>query len=744
MAVVLDRIIERLNKCNIEIPVVLRDPDGIVSELVGDLEESGWVLIHLSDLSEEFMMMLEAEQLVQQGRKVLVYIGGISDKSLVHLAEYWDRGNGLTITAAKLLSEIGVSHDTHNKKMAVSIVKIGLKRDEEWWNRVREKGVSAVLREIEEGLFAFLEDPEELEVTEEEKYLLYEYVLKEHFGLELLPETSLKEASRKFGEFVLEKYFLENPSDHVAEFYKKWEDSKTYEKVLMSLARDFEESRKEELRQNIDKFMNHHNHPFVQIEKELFMKTVREFLQEEDKAKIMDFVRERAKKRNRSGLEEYTDEFSWKDFSRLGILLEKPNFSEVASLDDLIELYAKDIWKFDQLWRELQNLRLPRELKDFAKEEIQKVLTEIENFWRNYYDPGRVESKQAGLIRRILENPGKVAVIVVDAMRFELAKSLNIDSGARIEVEPIIAVTPTETLVGMGALFSSGKIEKRLNREKRVVIYDRRTDCEITTIQDREDNLKTFIEDVQFLSLDDHSKVSSDKIVLKSREIDKLGHDDLSEFFSQIIAKIKDTAIKLLQKGYEVHMVSDHGFYLSDAESKIKGDRETAFDSTCRYKLSGERPDSSERVVVESVEDTYIGYALGSTVFSDRAGVFLHGGATLQEVLIPHVVITPVKRTVKLGVKIKNKEDLRIVQRNTFDVVLVPENRMFVEPNRVYLEVGKKKIEVEDAVEDEVRVQVTLDAEAGETVRVSVRDKDTGKLLDYVDVKFLPTRKLLF
>jgi hypothetical protein len=744
MAVVLDIIIERLNKCTIEIPVVLRDPDKVVSEFVGELEEHGWALIHLSDLSEEFMTMLEAERLAQQGRKVLVYIGGISDKSLVHLAEYWDRGNGLNITSANLLSEIGISPNNYNKRTTISIVKIGLKKDEEWWNKVKVKGLTAVLREIEEGLFAFLEDPEGLEVTQEQKNLLYEHVLKERFGMEVSHETSLKEASRKFGEFILEKYFLGNPPDHVAEFYKKWEDSKTYEKVLMSFARDFEESRKEELLKNIDKFINHPNHPFVQIENKLFLKTAKEFLQKEDKTKILNFVRERAKKRNRAGLEGYTDEFSWKDFSRLGILLDRPDFSKVESFDNLIDLYAKDIWKFDQLWRELQNLCLPRDLKDFAKKEIQRVLIETENFWKNYYDPGRIEANQAGLIRRILEKRGKVAVIVVDAMRFELAKSLNIGSGAKIEVEPIIAVTPTETLVGMGALFSSGEIEKRLNEEKNVVIYDRQTNREIITVQDREENLKTFIEDVQFLSLDDYSKAASDKVVLKSGEIDKLGHGDFSEFLSQIIEKLKDTAIKFLQRGYEVHMVSDHGFYLADTESRVKGAKETAFDSTSRYKLSSEHSNNLERIVAERVEGTYIGYALGSTVFSGRAGVFLHGGATLQEVLIPHVVVTPVKRTTKLGVKIKNKEDLKIVQRNTFDVILVPENRMFMEPNRVYLEAGKKKTEVEDAVENEVRVQVTLNAEDGEIVRIAVRDKDTGKLLDYVDVKFLPTRKLLF
>jgi len=709
MAVVLDRIIERLNKCNIEIPVVLRDPDKVVSEFIGALEEHGWVFIQILDLSEEFMTMLEAERLAQQDRKVLVYIGEISDKSLVHLAEYWDRGNGLNITAANLLSEIGISPGNYNKRTTISIVKIGLKKDEEWWNKVKEKGLTAVLRDIEEGLLAFLEDPEGLEVTQEQKNLLYEQVLKERFGMEISHETSLKEASRKFGEFILEKNFLESPSDYVAEFYKKWEDSKTYEKVLMSFARDFEELRKEELLENIDDFINHPNHPFVQIENELFLKTAKEFLQKEDKAKILNFVRDRAKKRNRAGLEEYTDEFSWKDFSRLEILLDKPDFSKVESIDNLIDLYAKDIWKFDQLWRELQKLRLPHDLKDFAKKEIHEVLIETENFWRNYYTPEKIEVNQAGLIRRILENQGR-----------------------------------TETLVGMGALFSSGEIEKRLNKEKHVVIYDRQTNREIVTVQDREENLKAFIEDVQFLSLGDYSKASSDKVVLKSQEIDKLGHGDFSEFLSQIIEKLKDTVIKLLQKGYEVHMVSDHGFYLADTESKVKGVKETAFDSTSRYKLSNECPDVSEKVLMEHIEGTYIGYALGSTVFNGKAGGFLHGGASLQEVLIPHVIVTPVKGMVKMGVKIKNKEDLKTVQRNTFDVVLVSENRMFSVPNRVYLEVGKKKVEVEKVVEDEVRVQITLSAESGETVRISVRDKDNGKLLDYVDVKFLPARELLF
>jgi hypothetical protein len=97
----------------------------------------------------------------------------------------------------------------------------------------------------------------------------------------------------------------------------------------------------------------------------------------------------------------------------------------------------------------------------------------ISNHWTNYYDPA-VTPTQVGLLERILKGEGKRAVIVVDALRYELARDLKLKVKAKIEHGALLAATPTETPVGMGALYSSGDIEKIL-KDNRVIVRDRKT-----------------------------------------------------------------------------------------------------------------------------------------------------------------------------------------------------------------------------------------------------------------------------
>ena len=57
---------------------------------------------------------------------------------------------------------------------------------------------------------------------------------------------------------------------------------------------------------------------------------------------------------------------------------------------------------------------------------------------------------------------------MVDALRYELSCELSLKRKANVQNKPILAVTPTETPVGMGALFSSGEIEKILKDKREI------------------------------------------------------------------------------------------------------------------------------------------------------------------------------------------------------------------------------------------------------------------------------------
>ena len=89
---------------------------------------------------------------------------------------------------------------------------------------------------------------------------------------------------------------------------------------------------------------------------------------------------------------------------------------------------------------------------------------------------------------------------MVDALRYELSCELSLKRKANIQNKPILAVTPTETPVGMGSLFSSGEIEKIL-KDKRVFIVDKKTGKTLDNVSNREENLKELLPGVEIIQL---------------------------------------------------------------------------------------------------------------------------------------------------------------------------------------------------------------------------------------------------
>ena len=124
----LKTVLARLERLDDSIPIVLKDSDLLLRNSLSYFEDKGWHCLSLTDMDREFLTMLEAEGLAQSGRKVLVYIANRSEKELVFLAEYWDRGNGELVTAANLLSELRIDRKEFKRDFIVSLVRYGLSR----------------------------------------------------------------------------------------------------------------------------------------------------------------------------------------------------------------------------------------------------------------------------------------------------------------------------------------------------------------------------------------------------------------------------------------------------------------------------------------------------------------------------------------------------------------------------------------------------------------------------------------
>ena len=137
----LNLILSRLEKVASGMPVVLKDSDMLLNERLSYFESQGWRCLQLTDPDREFFVLLEAELLNQAGKKTLVSIGNRSEKDLVFLAEYWDKGSCVLVSAINLLTELKIDRKNNKKDVLISLVKYGLDQSEELWRELQQEGV---------------------------------------------------------------------------------------------------------------------------------------------------------------------------------------------------------------------------------------------------------------------------------------------------------------------------------------------------------------------------------------------------------------------------------------------------------------------------------------------------------------------------------------------------------------------------------------------------------------------------
>ena len=743
MCYVVEKVMSKLELKDASLPVILRDPDGWMSDRVlSEIKKERWKIVSLKDMEDEFFTMIEAERLKKQGENIAVYVGNLKPSNFVHLAEYWDKGNKVELHARKFITELGVRAKDYSLEEIVSILKIGMLKGKKWWENVGKKGIDVILDDLEDRIWDLIENPASWdEISEEEKNLILADYLPTRFDLKVGNELKGFEIVNRLEEKILKSYFIDYPSYEIKRFYEKWEDSKEMESSLLNSAKNFEEMYEDVLLKNKDKMTLKPAHPFFKIERKIFDEKVRNFL----KARSFDEI-EFAKRRSesRKSVKEFdvSHGIYWDEFASLEPIFEKRDLSKIDSLEGIIKAYQDFIWKFDRLDRMLKESHLPEELARWARGEISKVLNEMNMVWMEFYDPMIYEkTEQAGLIKRILESESKQAVIVADAFRYELAASIDLKrAGIEKQINAVIAMTPTVTPIGMGALFSSGNVKKEYDG-KNFFIVEKEMDKKVSDVKVREENVKRMIDGVGVYRLNKRipSKLAQ-KAIFISRDVDEAGHGGLIELFSNIVEEISEKIKELVKRGYTVHLVSDHGFCLLN-DDRISEEKDDAFHSSGRYKMVNKAPQNAK---YEEVGSNFVVYADYGNTF-EKNGIFFHGGISIGEVLIPHAIFRKNDSVTKVKVSIENKEMLKVLRKQKVKVV-VGSNNFFVEPRMIYVEVKGKKFYSKKAihVDESFTIVVSFEAENGEKFKIDLYDADDGTHLDSVEVTYLPLRQELF
>lgn len=283
----------------------------------------------------------------------------------------------------------------------------------------------------------------------------------------------------------------------------------------------------------------------------------------------------------------------------------------------------------------------------------------------------------------------KQVVIISDALRYEVAKELLGELAKEKHIATLdccIAMLPTETKFCKKALFPHSKLELK---EADMLVDG----SDLATTAQRSDFLNGYVEGatcVGFEDVEGNNQQTNRELFKRPlvyvihNTIDEAGHNgdiiDACRKSIQQIAKL----VKSLHASFNVANVivtSDHGFLYNDLEFEEK-DKQTITEEVIEKKTRYYLTKSDEEVhgvakfrladVSGMGENVYVAVPTGTNRFAATGGYqFAHGGAALQEIVVP-VIYSKLKKDdtkEKTRVLLMNKNLSMVSSRVKFQLI---------------------------------------------------------------------------
>lgn len=268
------------------------------------------------------------------------------------------------------------------------------------------------------------------------------------------------------------------------------------------------------------------------------------------------------------------------------------------------------------------------------------------NFYNDYVSP-------------YVKNNDRIFVIISDAMRYEIASELVTElmkeRRAEIDLKALQGIVPSYTKFGMATLLPRSEMT-----------YDTESGIQINGIstsgtKNREKILQTVHDDAIAVRYDDikHMKKADYKVMFTGKKLVYIYHDTIDSYGHQgspfdaaemAIDELKGLVRSLVNhvSATKIIMTADHGFVYQrskleeyDKISKVKNDAVVETDR--RYILSKTQVDDMNLLnlplneVIKTTDPIQVIVPKGTIRFKTQGegGNFVHGGAMLQEIVVP-------------------------------------------------------------------------------------------------------------
>lgn len=598
--------------------------------------------------------------------------------------------------------------------------QLGIFKDINWWKKVVQK-IEGLLS-IENDILDFFDNPNgflESKTPEVKNLYIQEFCKLLQQPVQDKPaDTFASEIARHIFTGILEG----NISEKEYVIYCKWIDSRNHESSFKKYLGEYQ------LPSTIDIDKVKDNHCFDVVDKKYLTKLVENINNASEVKNILDKIKKRLRfKKSNPYIAKW-----WQDIADI------MDFTVVcndASIDGISRYYTVEFSKTDRSMRRiLTYLKADINIVKPIQEYYERMNQDLLKSWFAHY--GEYQESQKGYLVNLIKNTSKkIAIIVGDGVRYEVADSVasRVASDISVDKKFMYAGLPSETEHNMSALYTTDGeiIAEKKEREKKL----------------SDETGK----DITYMQLDEVNGTTDGEIlVLTYKDIDDAG-EKMQQGMLRLVDEFEDILVEkiqlLLHLGYkEVHLVTDHGFVLTgilEESDKIPTDDISGGKKVSeRYIRSVDEQSGSKYISIEEHYENYnyVNFAKSSRPFVSTGKYgYSHGGFTPQEVVIPNFVFTYNKQN-QMDVDITNKKDLIDIAGNILTVKFSSGEAKNVlsyhRKVRVLLYVGDKIVDKSSIISispgSQEKVELSLDS-ATEGVVVII-DEDTKDQLDKAKV----------
>jgi hypothetical protein len=353
------------------------------------------------------------------------------------------------------------------------------------------------------------------------------------------------------------------------------------------------------------------------------------------------------------------------------------------AVDEAVSWYTEYGWRADELAENIhqENPNLPGALYSIRaklQRTHQKIVDKTNLVFSELIDKQGLEKVNlefSGMkTEQYLVNSDRVAFVIVDALRFELGKriSRNLNEGEPVERAQVIASKssiPTITSLGMSyALPGVSRLETSVNKTNNgLSIKTPGSSIDLSTKTGRIKWLKKkfSLKDSSFINIEEildyretKTKRLGKNLFVFGKDFDDEGHQGKLQITgaANLVDRYSNAVRKLRSLGYsKIIIVTDHGYFhweSDEGEIEEKPDG-NIISSSRRYVIGHNLVHSQSLKLKVSGSQIECLTPRSINVYKTYGGMgFFHGGTTLQEYIVPVVIVEWPEKAKKVQVNL--------------------------------------------------------------------------------------------